>query len=142
MKKYITALLLSIGLMAMQSASAATLSLDNASSTVTLNGNNTGSSTGTGTFDVIITGNSGELVDILFSMTGGGLVFNGGTDPVGISPGTYGVQLFGRNTFTAEIVPSDVGGEIPVPAAVWLFGSALMGLFGVRRRKTTSAIAA
>jgi len=30
---------------------------------------------------------------------------------------------------------------VPVPAAVWLFGSALMGLFGVSRRKS-SAIAA
>jgi len=30
---------------------------------------------------------------------------------------------------------------VPLPAAVWLFGSALMGLFGVSRRKST-AIAA
>ena len=27
---------------------------------------------------------------------------------------------------------------VPVPAAVWLFGSGLMGLIGVARRKTTS----
>jgi len=29
----------------------------------------------------------------------------------------------------------------PIPAAVWLFGSALMGLFGVSRRKSTAVAA-
>ena len=32
------------------------------------------------------------------------------------------------------ITPPD-GGEVPVPAAVWLFGSALFGLMGVSRKK-------
>jgi len=31
--------------------------------------------------------------------------------------------------------------EVPVPAAVWLFGSALMGLFGASRRKSTAVAA-
>jgi len=31
--------------------------------------------------------------------------------------------------------------SVPVPAAVWLFGSALMGLFGVSRRKSTAVAA-
>jgi len=30
---------------------------------------------------------------------------------------------------------------VPLPAAVWLFGSALMGLFGVSRRKSTAVAA-
>jgi len=32
-------------------------------------------------------------------------------------------------------------GAVPIPAAVWLFGSALMGLFGVSRRKSTAVAA-
>jgi len=31
--------------------------------------------------------------------------------------------------------------ETPIPAAVWLFGSALMGLFGASRRKSTAVAA-
>ena len=31
--------------------------------------------------------------------------------------------------------------QVPVPAAVWLFGSALMGLFGASRRKSTAVAA-
>ncbi len=30
---------------------------------------------------------------------------------------------------------------VPLPAAVWLFGSALMGLVGVSRRKSTAVAA-
>lgn len=37
--------------------------------------------------------------------------------------------------------PSDVS-EVPVPAAVWLFGSALAGLVGTARRKSKTAIPA
>lgn len=33
-------------------------------------------------------------------------------------------------------------GEVPVPAAVWLFGSGLVGLFGMRRRKLQAAATA
>jgi len=29
-------------------------------------------------------------------------------------------------------------GDVPVPAAVWLFGSGLLGLIGISRRKKTS----
>jgi len=36
-----------------------------------------------------------------------------------------------------DIMPSSVNpGEVPVPGAVWLFGSALMGYLGMSRRKT------
>ena len=31
--------------------------------------------------------------------------------------------------------PLNQPGEVPVPAAVWLFGSGLLGLVGVARRK-------
>jgi hypothetical protein len=33
-------------------------------------------------------------------------------------------------------------GEVPIPAAVWLFGSGVMGLFGLRRRKLQAAATA
>jgi len=46
-------------------------------------------------------------------------------------------------TKTAGVVGSvDINvGAVPVPAAVWLFGSALMGLVGVSRRKSTAVAA-
>lgn len=46
--------------------------------------------------------------------------------------GTNGQVDFQNIGFTAEI------SQIPVPAAVWLFGSGLMGLIGVARRRKTA----
>jgi hypothetical protein len=45
---------------------------------------------------------------------------------LGMTPGTYVYDLGGVDTLTLQVVP--------VPAAVWLFGSALTGLGFVRRR--------
>lgn len=39
-------------------------------------------------------------------------------------------------TTNGSIVGSKLGAVVPVPAAVWLFGSGLLGLFGIARRKT------
>ncbi len=36
---------------------------------------------------------------------------------------------------TGAFDPGDPIGPVPIPAAVWLFGSALMGLVGIRRRR-------
>lgn len=44
-------------------------------------------------------------------------------------------ELMPTGTSAGTIGPFDVGPEIPVPAAVWLFGSGLLGLVGVARRK-------
>ncbi len=49
-------------------------------------------------------------------------------------PSTFGLTLIAH---VEEIQTS----AVPVPAAVWLFGSALMGLIGVSRRKSTSVAA-
>jgi hypothetical protein len=49
-----------------------------------------------------------------------------------ITPLTEGVELdFGDIT----LAPFNPGSPVPVPTAVWLFGSGLMGLIGVARRK-------
>ena len=67
-------------------------------------------------FDPLLAGLFERVVQInLFGTNGSG--FNGGL-------GTFNV------TFKGAVSPS----AVPVPAAVWLLGSALFGLVGVRRR--------
>ncbi|CAG7856682.1 hypothetical protein MCAMS1_01258 [biofilm metagenome] len=145
MKKYISVLLLSIGLMAMQSASAATLSLGSGTGGVTIDPPPplTGTWNGSGSVTLSITTAANEVVDLLFSFTTASQnfthSFSGPT--TGLTSGDYILGLNGGSgsysiNFTSQI------SEVPVPAAVWLFGSALMGLFGVRRSKSTPAIAA
>ncbi len=51
----------------------------------------------------------------------------------------YSVRFLGTDGLAGSATLS--ASAVPVPAAVWLFGSALMGLFGASRRKS-SAIAA
>jgi|GEM_PF-5202281 len=51
-----------------------------------------------------------------------------------------GVDYIVRVTGTAPAAYS-ISAETPLPAAVWLFGSALMGLFGASRRKSTAVAA-
>ena len=57
-----------------------------------------------------------------------------------VTPGDYFVSFFGF----ADVSAPELGqygieiSQIPVPAAVWLFGSGLLGLVGIaRRRKAT-----
>ena len=53
------------------------------------------------------------------------------------APGTYDVEfrVVETNTlFDIDYITINVG-TVPVPAAVWLFGSGLLGLFGIARRK-------
>jgi hypothetical protein len=53
--------------------------------------------------------------------------------------GTAGVDANGNLTFTGNSTGG--GAPVPLPAAVWLFGSGLLGLVGVsRRRKTAVAV--
>ncbi|MGB7933244.1 MAG: VPLPA-CTERM sorting domain-containing protein, partial [Gammaproteobacteria bacterium] len=40
-------------------------------------------------------------------------------------------STFGMNFNTTQLVPAAV---VPLPAAVWLFGSGLLGLIGISRR--------
>jgi len=78
------------------------------------------------------------------------ITFNGG-NVVSHVDASYNVDfnaLLGANTSGTLVVSGDftrAGYEMtlatPIPAAVWLFGSALMGLFGVSRRKSTAVAA-
>lgn len=45
----------------------------------------------------------------------------------------FGPESIGIESLEFGLVP--VGNEVPIPAAAWLFGSALAGLIAVRRRK-------
>ena len=58
---------------------------------------------------------------------------------VGISGFGTGVSLLGK-TFTGNNGIAKLGavGAVPVPSAVWLFGSGLLGMAGIARRSTRS----
>lgn len=74
--------------------------------------------------------------------TGGSLV--GGLSGGHVEGGFNGItgmfttmqSLLGQ-TFSATNGIAKVGAVVPVPAAVWLFGSGLLGLAGIARRKQT-----
>jgi hypothetical protein len=55
------------------------------------------------------------------------LVFGGYDDVAGILTMTNAVELVSGYTLSFQ--------EVPVPAAAWLFGSALIGLAGIKRKK-------
>ncbi len=46
------------------------------------------------------------------------------------------VQASGDKDFTSAYVWAVRPGDVPIPAAVWLFGSGLLGLVGIARRKS------
>ncbi len=48
--------------------------------------------------------------------------------------GNWTLASNGTLSYSAEVVPA-----VPVPAAVWLLGSAMIGLVGVARRKSEQA---
>ena len=51
-----------------------------------------------------------------------------------VGPGYVHAQREVRSG-TVTIATADTGSAVPVPAAVWLFGSGLLGLIGMARRK-------
>jgi len=61
------------------------------------------------------------------------MTFTGETfTSLGLTPGTY--EWTWGSGASADAFTLNVG-AVPVPAAVWLFGSGLLGLIGVARRK-------
>jgi hypothetical protein len=86
---------------------------------------------GAGTYNI-----TGDIVTIDAFFTGGGFVFSGFTGnsdinfgSISITPGSSSLDLSGD---TLDFTP------VPVPAAVWLFGSALIALTGFRRSKAST----
>ncbi|MEQ1740362.1 MAG: VPLPA-CTERM sorting domain-containing protein [Methyloglobulus sp.] len=158
MKKYLIALLFGMSLMSMQTASAATLTLTETFGNGILNvpPASVGATgiTGVSTWEFVLSGlGAGSTADVdLTTIFHGGSASSGSlwgfanTDGLSLSDGTYGLFfiIFPTNLvydFTLQ-VSNVVMPDVPVPAAVWLFGSALMGLVGVARRKSQPALAA
>lgn len=142
MKKYLIALLFGMSLMAMQTASAAT---------VTLNGSSILYGTGPGTYSLSVTGAAAD--DVLGFATFGSSAYSSLSGPMLFSLTNTGATalLDGLTQFKVtgnafalaigklvggDFIPQAAAvGDVPVPAAIWLFGSALMGLVGASRRK-------
>lgn len=66
-------------------------------------------------------------------------------------PLTIGFQMTAGETYTVNLEGTPTGSgsdyrlevsQVPVPAAVWLFGSAILGLVGLRRKGKMDAVAA
>ena len=69
----------------------------------------------------IAPGNSLGIFSVRFDYLGGG------------TPGSQYFEIV--DSFTFDLLDSGQTSPVPVPAAVWLFGSGLIGLIGVARRK-------
>jgi hypothetical protein len=67
------------------------------------------------------------------TLTGDGSISS--TNPsLETTPGTW---IFSANTLGANLTWSSSSTVVPVPPAVWLFGSGLIGLVGIARRKNS-----
>jgi hypothetical protein len=100
-------------------------------------------------------GSSGNLSMGIYNATTGAMwattaaaFTSSGGAPITLSlaAGDYLIQLFGDISLggAAELVnyTLEITTVIPVPAAVWLFGTAMLGLFGLRRKAKMGAAAA
>lgn len=81
------------------------------------------------TFDNLVISDLGSSASFFADLTGGGRIEGAFI----ISSGTI------AGSFTGTNLLAKAGPVVPVPAAVWLFGSGLLGLVGVARRKKTAA---
>lgn len=97
------------------------------------NGTLTAGSYVTATFDSLTLSGSGQFSASL-TYTDGTLVTSGAS-------GSFDGSLFNPTStdfsgdFTANPVIATVSPVVPIPAAMWLFGSGLLGLVGIARRK-------
>ena len=79
----------------------------------------------TGSFTNLFVGHFGDGTGSF----NGDVIFTGGS----LAGGLPGGRITG--SFTTTSVDAKIGAVVPVPAAVWLFGSGLVGLIAVARRK-------
>lgn len=75
-----------------------------------------------------------KLTDVTESIVGGELFLSGNLKWTGLW-----ASLVGANTNTVVGTFNLAPAAVPVPAAVWMFGSALLGMLGVSRRKAVIA---
>jgi len=81
----------------------------------------------------------GDPLEFLFDVTGGdaAALYGGGSIPGGIIlsdsgfGGSFDIDWSNTGSGVADVAPA----AVPLPAAVWLFGSGLLGLVGMARRK-------
>lgn len=66
-------------------------------------------------------------------------VYNGSDELFGYLPETALIGFLSIDTTTGVVSFGEGGSEVPVPAAVWLLGSGLVGLVGVARRRSNKA---
>ncbi|VAW51540.1 hypothetical protein MNBD_GAMMA06-308 [hydrothermal vent metagenome] len=127
----------------------AVLALDNVAGPITLAGtlffDNAGLLSANSTLGITFSGTqSGSLSDTVLGFVAGDICCSGTNDPNSFD-GNF-LTLWGANFSDASFGGSYTGAtlgmdlrieltSVPVPAAVWLFGSGLLGLVGVVRRK-------
>lgn len=153
---------LSLGLMALQPAVAATLTLSNGFGGLLATQGPAaivaGSSAGTPStvFGTVLPFSSwalsvSEATAVRFDFSDNavssiiGATTRTGDFTLNLAAGVYNFMLNPSSPnarFNFEISSSAVVGEVPVPAAAWLFGSALLGMAGFVRRKSQPAHAA
>ena len=81
---------------------------------------------------------NGDPLEFLFDVTGGDLASAYGTSG-GIILSNSGFTGFASDFINTPFTGvADTGTVVPVPAAVWLFGSGLLGLIGIARRRSIS----
>lgn len=160
MKKFYIALLFAASSLALQTASAATLTLTNitpgsTSSSGVIDGTGPsveGAFSGVSVWEVALSnlGPSG-LADLDFDIHISGVptVFSSffNVDPLtSLTAGSYFLTIVALpNTISYDFTISATNvplNDVPVPAAIWLFGSALLGLAGMGRRKSQAGVAA
>lgn len=162
MKKLLIVLFISMSLMAMQDASSATLTLANGFGGLLTTqgpaGTVAGSSSGAPStvFGTVLPFSSwalsvSEATTVKFDFSDNAVssvldsTLRTGDFTLSLAAGVYNFILnpsSANSGFTFEINASNAVGQVPVPAAAWLFGSALLGLAGVIRRKSQPALAA
>jgi hypothetical protein len=148
MKNYLIALFFAFGLASMQSASASELIFGpdpDGPSINLVNDQISGNfAKGFGEWDL----NLDMASDVSFSI---GCAFIGfksnpseyytGTFSKILSAGSNAFFSFSKGPASFSIDASAPASAVPVPGAIWLFGSALAGLIGVTSRKSSSSIA-